>query len=618
MRRIPHGLISTFLFFLAIGIALDAIFAQPNARAHVLGAVYIGIVLVSLVNIVMSFCMKCPCRLANCSRIFPGKLTAFMPGRKDGPRSPVDILSTVISLAAIVLIPQLWLVHDSISLVLFWAVLAMSGLETAFLMRPAHAGKYLSPGFFKNGNTSRVLGRVYLGFLYVLGIVHWTWFLNFGRLTFNLLDWLLQGDYFAILKAALKTGSIPYHTSAAIHETNRFLANPETIISPQIFLLRFMDIGPFVLVNVLLLYTIGFAGSLLIKKKYDLALLPFTVFFLLFNFCGHITSHLAVGHIMWNGYFLLPLFFLYFMDLPEKKATFDTALKLSIVLFAMMLQGAFHLCIWCVMFIVLYMLFNLRDFKWGMAAIVMSGVLSSFRIFPALTTFDSRTIMFLSGYPSVKEMAASLISIKSASYPLLGGLGWWEYDQYIGVEGLFFVVLFAFIFRKAHEYKSLDAPLFFMAFLSLSVSWVAVVKGLGFLVPMVQTERVSSRFLILPLVQLIVISAVNLNKNLEYLARKPILKILLVFLTGLMVAFLFRHSRLWSLSVLDHFTAGITNSHPSIAVLKNDAVYVRIVNLSAIVSLASSLAAVILLYRKNIKKVLAGFARAPFPGKLHA
>ena len=32
---------------------------------------------------------------------------------------------------------------------------------------------------------------------------------------------------------------------------------------------------------------------------------------------GHIVAHLAIGHSMWTGYFLLPFVFVYLMDILD-------------------------------------------------------------------------------------------------------------------------------------------------------------------------------------------------------------------------------------------------------------------------------------------------------------
>jgi hypothetical protein len=126
-----------------------------------------------------------------------------------------------------------------------------------------------------------------------------------------------------------------------------------------------MNAGNFVLANTLIMYSVGFIGCLLIRNRYHLSLLPFVFLFLLFNFNGHITSHLSVGHSMWYGYFLLPLFFYFLLELlpPSAKIRVGTSIILAFVLFAIVLQGSFHIFVWCLIFLAILGFFNRHSSK---------------------------------------------------------------------------------------------------------------------------------------------------------------------------------------------------------------------------------------------------------------
>jgi len=149
-----------------------------------------------------------------------------------------------------------------------------------------------------------------LAFLYLTGVVHWLLFFNlasaaFRGPSFSVEDWPKEYRYYSILQQAVRGDRVPFYVSRPIH-TRKFLALPEVSWSPQLLLLRFMPVGAFVVANTLLLYSAGFAGLLLIRRRYSLGLLPFAFLFAIFAFNGHVTAHLAVGHSMWVGYFLLP------------------------------------------------------------------------------------------------------------------------------------------------------------------------------------------------------------------------------------------------------------------------------------------------------------------------
>ena len=196
---------------------------------------------------------------------------------------------------------------------------------------------------------SRLFGTwLVLASIFFVGVLHWAIFFNFGNLPFSGLDtWPQEEYYYSVLRSSVQDRAIPYFVSPArrdarnitsrgtstgqkpvnplhgdlFYETDtsllyvfieqqwqpwelhsvRFLGIPETVMSPQILLLPLTGLGNFVLINTLIMYSLGFIGCLLVRKRFQLSLLPFVFLFLLFNFNGHITSHLSVGHTMWLG-----------------------------------------------------------------------------------------------------------------------------------------------------------------------------------------------------------------------------------------------------------------------------------------------------------------------------
>ncbi len=154
-----------------------------------------------------------------------------------------------------------------------------------------------------------IVASILLLLIFAAGILHWVLFFNQGNVQLFANDWHKETLYYLHLQQAIEQGVIPWHTQVSILETQRFLANPEIVLSPQIVLLRWMSVGKFVVVNTALCWAIGYAGCLLIKRRHRLSIASFTMLILLWGFNGHIVSHLAVGHSMWNGYFFFRSFF---------------------------------------------------------------------------------------------------------------------------------------------------------------------------------------------------------------------------------------------------------------------------------------------------------------------
>jgi len=118
-----------------------------------------------------------------------------------------------------------------------------------------------------------------------------------------------------------------------VHGTGAVRGGPVTVDASEsspivsgLLLAANVSIGAAFLGNAVLSCSV-IVGLLLIRHRYRLGLAPFTLLFLLFNFNGFITSHLAVGHSMWFGYFLLSFAALFILEMLEEQS-FAAALKL--------------------------------------------------------------------------------------------------------------------------------------------------------------------------------------------------------------------------------------------------------------------------------------------------
>jgi hypothetical protein len=136
--QVTHGIISLFLILSAIATALGDVFP----KSWVFGMLYALAVVLCTMNIVYAYCAKCPCHRYGCSHALFGWLAVRFTNRKEGRYTSLDIVSTAISIGAILLIPQLWLIQSIPSLVLFWSLMLLAVLDIIFLVCPDCANKY--------------------------------------------------------------------------------------------------------------------------------------------------------------------------------------------------------------------------------------------------------------------------------------------------------------------------------------------------------------------------------------------------------------------------------------------------------------------------------------------
>jgi hypothetical protein len=455
-----------------------------------------------------------------------------------------------------------------------------------------------------------VLQEAALAALFGLGVLHWLYLFGFltpgfAGMTFSVADWPKEVRYYVALQQAVTDGRVPYYVSKSIQETRKFLANPEVPWSPDLLLLRFCAIDVFLALKVLLWYAAGFAGLVLVRRRYALSLLPFTFLFLLFAGNGHIVAHLAIGHSMWTGYFLLPFVCVYLVDLLDGGPA-AAPVKLALVFFLMLLQGALHVFVWCLLLLLLAVAFRPRAWRPALLALAWTSALSACRLVPAaIALFGKTEALFISGYPGAADLAAALVRIRPITYPRQGGLfgtlNWWEYDAYLGVVGLAWLLWFGVVLRfkglEARRFAAVEGPLAVLTLLAFDDLYAAI-NRLG--IPLLSGERVSSRLLIVPIVFLMPAAALRMQRVLETSPRRGLLSAVAVIAAVVTAAGLAAHSHTWSLPALER--SWPAPPHPrnlGLAILDprdlgptdKDAAYLWSVRLSAAVSLLALLAA---------------------------
>ena len=370
-----------------------------------------------------------------------------------------------------------------------------------------------------------ILTWIWLGFLLLLGLLVWGYFLNFGSIPFDYHDWAeINAPRIAFLKDAVTKGLLPLHmpdASALRGFTDRFMALPDVILSPQIILLRWLSVGDFVLVHTWLLYAIGFLGLFVLKQHLQLSLFSFTWLFFLFNFNGHILSHYSVGHVTWGGYFLFPWFIWLIFCLLGGEKDWTWVTRMAVLLFVIFLQGSFHQFVWCLIFLGILAVTKPKKFVTILKAGIFACLLSAVRIIPPalqMNTFDNE---FLGGYRSPQQLIKAFIQILTpveAVDPKITGaaLGWWEYDTYIGLAGVCFLGFFGILWLKNHKkefgYPALILPLLILSVFSVR-DFYLIIRSTQ--IPLFSGERVSTRFLIIPVLFLIIFACTALQDRLR-------------------------------------------------------------------------------------------------------
>lgn len=441
-----------------------------------------------------------------------------------------------------------------------------------------------------------------LGITYVIGMFHWAWFISFGNVRDRYADWEKFFEYYEVTQNALLEKSVPYFMPYFYKGTNQFLAIPETDLSPTVLLLGFLDIKEVFLVQMIVVYSLGFLGCLWLKIKYKWSLVSFVIFFLLFNFNGHITSHLAIGHWVWISYFLLPFFVGWVLSLVEGDTLGSRPGKLALVLFGILLFGGLHPFVWCLLFLLLLVLFERRYWKLVLTGVALALVFSAYRILPAAITFWGYKNPFIYGFPSLSVLWSSLTSIYQSEgiildmkYSATSSMPWWEVDHYISILGLGFLLYFGFWRRwreteSLTDYQILNLPMLLMAVLSFGAIF-GYISQLPF--PLISVERTPSRFFILPLLILFALSCIWMQKAFDRMKPGWGIQILAVAGIAFEGIFMLEHSSVWyahssGIKVAPGFMKGI---EPISGWAKSvEEYYVSIVQISYLISLISLLA----------------------------
>jgi hypothetical protein len=367
--------------------------------------------------------------------------------------------------------------------------------------------------------------RLAWALLFAAGALHWVVLLDArpGALQgppVTLEDWPKEYRYLSVLQQSVREARVPYFLSEPIIFSRKYLAIPETCLSPQVALLAVLPAGTFVVQNTLLAYAACCAGAWLLSRRYGLSPLPAAFLVLIAGVSGHPSAQMAVGHSMWTGFLLLPFVLLPLCSLAEGSASRTTPIALAIALTAILLQGALHVFAACVLFLLLFAAFNPSRARAVVTALLWTGGLGCVRLLPAVFVARRRDTAFLTGYPSLLDFARGLLTILPPDAGQHGGffgaVDPWEYDVYVGPAGLVFLVAGGvwLAWRGIEALpgggeRRLYGPMAVLAVLSFGDAGVTL--GLSHL-PLLSAERVTTRLVALPLVLLALLAAIRLER----------------------------------------------------------------------------------------------------------
>lgn len=332
---------------------------------------------------------------------------------------------------------------------------------------------------------------------WALGSLAWLALLDGGRIPFGAMDWYQEDMRTTVFRKAISTGTLPLHWSVNHGPPDRLFGILDLIASPLIVLLPWLSSAAYVTLHVLLLYTIGVLGVAWLARKRGWSEPAFIAGWLLFTLNGHLTAHVSVGHLMWTGQFLLPWFLGWCEDWAERGPDRTLAGRLALLLAAMAFLGAFHLCLWCAVFLLLVAVRRPRE--WAPAGITLglAALATAVRWLPATVQYGRLGSTQAQGFPDLASMAAALVHRWTPTEIRIPNLGAWELDTCVGYAGAALLVAGAFRLAGAGR-RRWAIPILGMALLAYDGIYTAVLSPW----PGFCAEYVVTRLLLLPVLAL--------------------------------------------------------------------------------------------------------------------
>ena len=481
-----------------------------------------------------------------------------------------------------------------------------------------------------------------LSFVFIIGIIHWCLFINYGDSQFNYFSWKVTYPFFDVIKQSGEVFKIPYHVTYydvplaqygdSIYQSKngtydiRFFANGFTLVSPHLFLLSFFDVPTIVLIQILIFYSIGFWGIVLWIKKFNLSI-PASIFlFSIWSFNGFITEHMGIGHLISRaGYLYLPMFFwLLYKFIEKQNLQWENKIKnvilFSLFIFFTKLNGNGQVVSQFLLVGSIVILFYPKQWFWYASAVILSFLMMIFYIVPtaifsAYGGFLDPSARLIQGgygfeYLEVTNLSWGFQKITNHILNILYHL-WtaltvsnnasiaetWMWNIYISFYGSILLICCSTAFFIKHYKNILTLNLrIFLSFcivsmLSMSNIYIEIsyfIMDLINFYPIV--DRRPSRFIVYPLSLLFLVAACSF----DYFFRifPSVIRELIKYISIIVLLyFLFLHSYNWFvISVESHVNLEREMNDlrhvfkTTILNMPEDKYYIQIVNLSYVIS----------------------------------
>ena len=373
-------------------------------------------------------------------------------------------------------------------------------------------------------------------------------------------DWHKELEYLRLLKEAWIQKELPFFVPNFIElfgssgDGESFLAMPIYTFSVQSFLLFFLDPMAFHIINHFLMILLGIWGCYLLKKEFKLNIIPFLFLLLTFNFYGGFVSKISAYGPSQLGYYFSPfiMYLIFWLSKQENKLNFKQELNVSILLSlslsAIIFQGSLHYFVQWITFIIFWGIFNYKYLRLLISSACITILLSAVRIFPAavqnVSEINSREIrgygfnpeFFLQTFVSIREIT---------DIPVFS---WWDFSNYISIFGLVMISIFGcliYFFKKTDllNINNLLFPLGIIFIISFYNFRELLVPNF---IPLLNIESVTTRYMFIPCLFLIVIASFNSDKvfsQLRNLKTKAIICLILIA----HAFFLYSNLYIWSL-----------------------------------------------------------------------
>jgi hypothetical protein len=354
---------------------------------------------------------------------------------------------------------------------------------------------------------SRMLGPAGWTLVTLAGIAAFAWFFRGGHIDWqHSRDWQKEWTYYAAIKESLATGRIPWQLTSTFHYSNKFFANPETVVAPHVIALAWLSIPTFVFLQSLMIVTAGIAALRAFTRDLEFGPIATIAFLAIFMLNGYVLGHLGGGHLQWITCFLYPGVLLFIHRLATGDTSPRTQAGLACALAAFLVVGGWHMFIWGGLFTTAFIVVDRARWRSGAVVALLIAGLGAYRLLPALIAHGDTSIAFLGSYRSVSALVTALVGEPQP----FDGMMWIEYDTYVGWIGLALVCAGATA-PLGKRWQTPIASLWLPSLIMLVLACGDIYRWTLFQVPGLNSQRVVTRFMIVALLGFSAIGCAQLN-----------------------------------------------------------------------------------------------------------